>query len=211
MIERFLEEIEKRDVLQYKYLSVSLEELEQDEKSMLEEVLRFFEEYYFAIGELAEAYLAVVESMREETKYFLQMGSYRNTSYRDVAATVYFNEAYMERYMIGLVLSDYMWINHIYITRWLKEQFSKTKGKKYLEIGPGFGNYFLMAVNNDNFEECIGVDISPKSVEGTRNFVTYFCQDKKEKWLVECKDFFDFEVGGVKSLIVSSWARCWSM
>ncbi|MCH5275682.1 MAG: hypothetical protein J1E65_07565 [Lachnospiraceae bacterium] len=192
----FFEEVKKRDIQQCKYLESSLKMLNPEEMLMLERILEFFQENYCGLTELAEAYFQVVDNIREETKYFLETGKYRNSSYKEVAETVYFNESYMERYMLGLVLSDYMWTQHVYMTRWLKERLVKIKGKRYLEVGPGFGYYFLLAVNGAGFEEYRAVDVSPKSAEGTEKFLHYFCRNPKAKWSVECKNFFEY-AGGI--------------
>ncbi len=193
MIEQFLSEVGERDVLQHKYLLASLKMLTEEETATLEQIFAFFEKNYGEIAKLAEAYLLIVDDFREETKYFLEHGKYRNSSYKEVAELVYFNEAYMEQYMIGLVLSDYIWSNHVQITRWFKHELSHVHGERYFEIGPGFGHYFLMAINHTDFKEYKAVDVSKKSVEGAKKFVTTFCGDKQKQWSVECKDFLAYE------------------
>lgn len=192
-IECFIESVKKKDIYQYQYLESSLKMLDPEESSTLENILVFFIDNYGGLAELTEAYFQVVDNFREETKYFLQTGKYRSSSYKEVSEIVYFNESYMERYMLGLVLSDYMWIQHINMTRWLKKRLLMTSGKRYLEIGPGFGHYFLSAINSMGFEEYKAVDISPKSVEGTTKFVKHFCENPKAKWSVECRDFFEYD------------------
>lgn len=193
MIEKFLSEVEQRDVLQYKYLQSSLEMLSEAEKDTLEQIFVFFEKNYGDIIKLTEAYLLIVDDFREETKYFLEHGRYRNSSYKEVADLVYFNATYMEQYMIGLVLSDYIWSNHVQITRWLKKQLMDMRGERYLEIGPGFGHYFTMAINHTSFNSYKAVDVSQKSVEGARKFVDSFCEDKQKYWSIECENFLTYE------------------
>lgn len=117
--------------------------LTEDEKETLEKLFVFFEKDYGNVEKLAASYLMIVDDFRGETKYFLEHGRYRNSSYEEVAQQVYYNEIYMEQYMIGLVLSDYSWSNHVKITRWFKEHLESVKGNKYLEIGPGFWTLFF--------------------------------------------------------------------
>lgn len=193
MINDFLKEIQKRDVLQVKYLASSLAQLESEEKDMLEKILLFFQKNYCELPDQAEAYLEMVGNIREETKYFLRTGKYRNSSYEEVARAVYFDGNFMERYMLGLVLSDYIWINHVQITRWMKGHMQKTAGERYLEIGPGFGCYFLMAVNYGRFLQYRAVDVSPKSVEGTRKFMESLCGNKMADWKIACSDFWEYQ------------------
>lgn len=194
MIEKFLDAVREKDILQHKYLETSLSCLEVEDKATFCKIITYFlciDGY--DIEKLAEAYLMMVNDVRSETKYFLENGKYRNSTYEEVKSNVYFNDNYMEQYMLGLVLSDYIWQNHLLITKWLKNQFIQidTKGK-YLEIGPGFGLYFLLAIENTNFTEYRAVDLSPKSVEEARKFVEYFCRGKKN-WSIVCEDFFSYK------------------
>jgi tRNA G46 methylase TrmB len=47
------------------------------------------------------------------------------------------------------------------------------RDSKYLEIGPGHGEYFVTAMQQTNFSEYVAVDISKTSVELTQNFILH--------------------------------------
>lgn len=176
MIDKFLEIIQEKDILQHKYLEASINDLGEEDREQFFDIVTYFSNLDgYDVEKLAEAYLLVVNDCRNETKYFLEHGSYRYTTFDEVKNDVYFNDHYMRQYMIGLVLSDYIWKNHLLITKWLKDQFTKmTAEGKYLEIGPGFGLYFLLAMKYTNFSEYKAVDLSPTSVEQAIKFVKNF-------------------------------------
>lgn len=52
-------------------------------------------------------------------------------------------------------------------------------GGRYLEVGPGHGEYFVSAMEHTNFAQYIGVDISETAATLSRKFVEYAVKGKR--------------------------------
>lgn len=184
--------ISKKNMLQGKYLEKALNNLTSLESFGVENLINFYLLEEHSLLEQAEAYLTFVEDTMEEQKYFIENGSYRYTTFEEVANDVYYNKEYMTKYMIGLALSNYLWSNHLEILRWHAEKIKFLSGSKYLEIGPGHGEYFVQAIKNSNFKKYTAVDISETSVNITKKFTEYSLKKQVKDYQVICRDFFTF-------------------
>lgn len=144
------------------------------------------------IDSLANAYTAFCGYFAEERIHFVRTGTYRYHSLKE-AESLYKNTDYMHNYMIGLCLSIYMWQiqrdNMRFFIKSCKED-SHTSGR-YLEVGPGHGEYFVAAMENTHFREYIGVDISATAVEMSRKFTEYATDNRKDCHILH-KNFFDY-------------------
>lgn len=172
MIEKLISYISDRNVMQAKYLQKVMLQITSDEKQEFENYLKYMLQIY-EISFLAESYLLFVDDTLKETKYFVENNfeKYRYSSYEEVANLVYNDENYMNRYMIGLQLSSYLWINHLKAHRIFKNFLDKFSGNRYLEVGPGHGYYFVEAVKKGGYKEYTAIDISKTSIEMTRSYV----------------------------------------
>ncbi len=137
--------------------------LTESEKESLEDILIILTGKK-DMEELAQSYLMLINDTMLETKYFIENGRYRYSTLQEVNEKVYQNEEYMTKYMTGLLLSGYLWKNHIEINRWYRKKIQMFAGKYFLEIGPGHGMYFLEAVSLGRFDEYTGIDLSETSV-----------------------------------------------
>lgn len=63
----------------------------------------------------------ILNDTLEETKFFIESGTYRYSSFDEVKDKVYFNESYMKQYMIGLALSSFVWIAHIKVRKYFSQ------------------------------------------------------------------------------------------
>ncbi|AJC93081.1 SAM-dependent methyltransferase [Campylobacter subantarcticus LMG 24377] len=156
-----------------------------------------------SLKEQCECYLTILNDTLEETKYFIEHGKYRYESFEQIKDKVYFNKAYMKKYMIGLALSSYIWIAHIKVRKYF-ENYIKSINKKelYFEIGPGHGEFFTKAVKSLKFKNYIGLDLSPTSCELTKNMVEYQVKTLINKCKFLCEDFFNFNFDKKADLIV---------
>lgn len=173
-ITQLVDTIGKENVLQEKYLKGVIHELEKNEIDELSRYLDFMggvETYN--VFQIAQAYLLFVEDTLRETKYFVENNSscYRYSTYEEVADMVYNDEDYMSKYMIGLQLSGYIWVNHLKIHRYFMDFLNRHHGNNYLEVGPGHGRHFLEAINIANYKKYLAVDVSETSLKLTQNYV----------------------------------------
>ncbi len=193
LTDKLIADISEKNPLQKVYLKELLEnDIRDEEITDLENILNLLCKEH-TIEELADAYLLLVGDTMEETAFFLQNGHYRYSTLAEVDEKVYQNTDYMSKYMLGLMLSGYLWKNHLAINRYFKEAISSFSGKNYLEIGPGHGRYFLEAINLGAFDHYTGVDLSPSSIELARSFIeTNKVPDAKPYSLI-CADITTFE------------------
>ena len=126
----------------------------------------------FGVDRLATAYNMVVAEMRKEEMFFRRHGRYRNSTYADVAASVYLNPEYMRDYMHGLAVTEFLWPNHVAIRRFFTDVLTSAPGGTHLlEVGPGHGFFLAQAIQSGKWDAHHGVDISPTSLEMTRSIL----------------------------------------
>lgn len=123
------------------------------------------------LPQLADNYKWTCDRLREEELFFHREGRYRLTTFEEADAEVYSNDAYMERYVDGLLLSQVMWYNHVascsYYFRTAPAMIPA--GARMLEIGPGHGLMTYLAVRDFGLSSATAWDLSPVSVEHTRS------------------------------------------
>ncbi len=190
---RLVADISEKNPLQKVYIKELLDnEIRDEEMTDLENILTLLTREY-TIEELSDAYLLLVGDTMEETAFFLRNGHYRYSTLAEVDEKVYQNTEYMSKYMLGLLISGYLWKNHLAINRWFKEEIAKFHGENYLEIGPGHGRYFLEAINLGNFSHYTGVDLSPSSIELARSFIEMNKLPDSKPYDLICADINNYE------------------
>lgn len=160
-----------RKPMHRKFLNATVSALTEGERLEAEHYIRFLMTQGHTPDGLMDCYLTIVEDTFREELHFRQTGHYRCSSYAEAAAAVYHNSEYMQRYMVGLALSSFWWINHVELRRYFTSFIAGRLGVLYREVGPGHGLYFLEAMRKSSFERFEGVDISPTSVAMTRQII----------------------------------------
>lgn len=190
-IKQIFDYIEKLNPIHAKYLKKI--NLKEEEKIEFENLIYFYLNQGFSIQKQVNAYLLFLNDTLKEIYYFIENGNYRYSTLKDVEDKIYFNHDYMEDYMIGLAISNFVWDTHIAIRRYFITlmQNIDTFGK-YLEIGPGHGNFFLQSLKFGKFDKLLGVDISPTSCEMTKKIVNFNNQKAKQKCQFVCMDFLEY-------------------
>lgn len=195
LVNEFRERVVSKNEFQKKYLSVlDITSLEWGE---LEKVLEFLGK---TLGQpveyLADAYLFVNQMVLEEQYFFIRNGRYRNTTFEEVNCQVYQNQDYMTKYMTGLTIADYIWSHHLRLIRYFVEKLSvlATEGESYLEIGPGFGQYLIRAVNSHRWKNYLAIDISSVSVQNCKRFLSFSGIELGSEVCIREQDFLSFSV-----------------
>lgn len=193
-IDIFVQLVSAKSELQKRYLSDW--QACDAEKRELASILNFYCECCdFDIEFIADSYIFINEMIIDEQYYFARNGKYRNSTFEEVNKRVYQNQEYMMKYMIGLTISDYIWIQHLEMIRYFEKllEDSKLSRGRYLEIGPGFGQFLTRAIKKDLWEEYLAIDISPVSVEQCRKYLKY-CSIKDSGCVnIALQDFFLFD------------------
>ena len=138
---------------------------------------------------LADAYLFLNNMIMKETFYFKKNKRYRHSTVAEVEEDVYNNPDYMEKYMKGLSISDYMWPQHLKMLEFF-DKCLEDVGGAYLEIGPGCGQLLTRAVISKKFESMQACDLSATSANICNEFLNYI--DKKDECHVNIKNFFHY-------------------
>lgn len=200
-IEKLFQAIAQKNPIHSKYLKKI--EFSQEDEEEFDKLISYYIQDSISIEEQCDCYLLILNDTLEETKFFIENGTYRYSSFDEVKDKVYFNESYMKQYMIGLALSSFVWIAHIkvrkYFSQYLKNFTPKTT---YFEIGPGHGEYFARAVKSGKFSAFYGLDISPTSCELTQKMVKQQVGGLITKCDFLCQDFFTYDFDKKADLIV---------
>ena len=178
-------------------------ELSQDDIYEFDKLLLYYIESGVSLEEQRDSYLTILEDTLRETQFFIEYGHYRYNSFDEVKDKVYLNKEYMKKYMIGLALSSYIWIAHIKVRHYFLDYIKTQKSVgKYLEIGPGHGEFFTIALKESAFQSYVGMDLSPTSCELTKNMVEHQVGDLINKCQFLCADFFSYSFNEKVDLIV---------
>lgn len=169
--ERLIEVILGKKPMHRKFLKSALTQLTDEERADAERYINFLTTEGASVEDLAECYLTIVHDTFREEMFFKETKRYRFSTYAEAATAAYDNPDYMRRYMIGLALSSFWWINHVQMRRFFNDCIPRHKGGIYREVGPGHGLYFLDAMSITNFDVYEGVDISATSVELTNRII----------------------------------------
>lgn len=173
LVEALLERIGVENPMHARSVQAAAAELTSEERRELEEYVGFCAQEGWGVERLAGAYKVITEDTLREQIQFRRTGRYRHSTFEAVSDTVYFDPAYMSNYMYGLALTLFLWPNHLQIVRFFRARLPLHKGGRYLEVGPGHGAFFRHAARRGSFESCLGVDISPTSLEMTRRLLEY--------------------------------------
>lgn len=178
-----MEKIQETNPFQYKSLTKHLNSVDDGFKNLannyLEKYLFVLSEMGISFDEAVSAYDEMSKSILKEQIYFLKHKKYRYSTISEAEENVYSNLKFMTNYMIGVAFSQFLWKNHSDMFNFFKDYIKEYKGKKYLEVGPGHGLFFQEAINSDNFETYLGVDISGASLKITKSIIEKLSDNNK--------------------------------
>lgn len=204
-VNELVDNISNKNLLQYRYLTSYMPELTDEELHLLNNLIEYFISKGETIDSIADAYLRIIKVYIKEQHEFIKSGRYRYSKYSEVCDLVYNNRGFMHEYMLMQNISQYLFITHLSITRYFKSVLLKYnfQSGKYLEIGPGYGGYFMLAMKYSNMDYYEGIDISETSVKGSIEYInTYLEENKNYKILLQ--DFYKYYGEEKSKLIVST-------
>ncbi len=128
MVDEFIRMLAERNQFQKRLLQE--QELKEEERQGLKNILAFYmEKQGYSLELLAEAWYFINDMVMEETYYFVKNGSYRYSTFEEVNEKVYQNDEYMKKYMIGLSISDYLWLQHRKMFQWFGKVLESIKNR----------------------------------------------------------------------------------
>jgi len=114
-------------------------------------------------------YRWMCENFIEEEAFFRRHNHYRRTRFDEVERDVYSNQAYMARYVNGILLSQLLWRNHAAALDLFQTRFLPALPEDYshLEVGPGHGLFLSYAAADPRCGAAAAWDVSAVSIAAT--------------------------------------------
>ena len=134
-------------------------------------------------------YKWMCDRVMEEELYFCRYHKYRLATFAEAEREVYSNDAYMERYMRGLLIAHVLWANHRNPLIYYIETFlpALANGFHHLEIGPGHGLFLYFTSQLSTCAKAVGWDISQAAVKMTRHAINLLGASNKVD--IQIQDF----------------------
>lgn len=193
LIDELIQEILRINKLQSNFLADSVKALSKSDTQVFTQYLNYCLDQQLTLGYLAECYDLIVKDTFTQQLYFKRHGHYKYSSYAEVESLVYRNEEYMSMYMYGLAITTFLWPNHAQMKHFFKEMLPKTQSGRYLEIGPGHGFHMMEAMQSSQYDQFLGVDISPTSVFLTQKILSSRYFGRFENYSIKECDFLAWE------------------
>ena len=192
LVEDFTSLVTAANPLHSSFMKRSLRSMREDTRTELTDYLIYCLSIGLSLDYLADSYNTIVNDTMMEQMFFEEHKRYRWSRFEELAHSVYFDDAYMRKYMYGLAITAFLWPNHVALHDFFIRTFPRGQKGNYLEIGPGHGYYFMQSARLGDFERLLGVDISAASVALTRDIVRHFEIEKKCRAEVVETDFLTF-------------------
>lgn len=125
---------------------------------------------------IVDSYHTIVEDTTLKQIRFMRSGKYRYfKALMKLMKKFYSNKDYMQKYMIGLALSQFLWENHKEIFEFYMKNIDNIEDR-FLEIGCGHGMFFIEAIKQNKFQFYKAMNLSHASSNKlTKNFInSYF-------------------------------------
>jgi 2-polyprenyl-3-methyl-5-hydroxy-6-metoxy-1,4-benzoquinol methylase len=194
LVQRFADEVLAENPMHRSFISASLAALSDESRSELLAYIGYCTDRGLSLTYLANCYCTITIDIQMEQIYFRRHRKYRYSSFKEVANQVYYDAEYMKKYMYGLAFTYFLWPNHVAMQQFFAATFPKGRRGAYLEIGPGHGYYFRRAAALGRFDRMVGIDVSPASVELSRDIMRYYPLETAAKVDILEADFLQFPV-----------------
>lgn len=190
-----------RDYLAKSFCQRNTEMLESSE-TIAEVILKLAEDDLVGF---AQDYRWLCGQVREEELNFARTGRYRYSTFAETSEHVYSDDAFMARYMHGLLFSQSLWFMHASSLHFFIQRLPQHVGPRgrVMEIGPGHGLLLFLALRELEMREAVAWDISPVSLDHTRAALEKLGVAAKAQF--DCRDLGDnSEADGTYDLIILS-------
>lgn len=121
--------------------------------------------------QVAKDYVWLCEQIREEEINFARTDAYRYSTFAETNANVYSDNAFMERYMHGLLYSHVLWYMHASSLHFFRQRLAARvkPGGKVMEVGSGHGLLIYLTLEELGMADAVAWDISEISLAQTRH------------------------------------------
>ncbi len=145
---------------------------------------------------IAADYRWLCAQIQEEELNFARTGSYRYTSFAETNAHVYSDDAFMNRYMHGLLFSHVLWYMHLSSLHFFTGRLAArlNPGGRVLEVGSGHGLMLYLALDRLGLAEAVAWDLSEVSLAQTKSALALLGMAERTTLVVQ--DMHKAEPGG---------------
>jgi len=146
--------------------------------------------------QVARDYQWLCNEIREEEINFARTDAYRYSTFEETNANVYSDDAFMERYMHGLLYSHVLWYMHASSLHFFRQRLAARvmPGGKVMEVGSGHGLLIYLALTELGLAEAVAWDISSISLEQTRAALTQLGAADRARYAIQ--DMHKVQPGG---------------
>ena len=95
------------------FITRSLGSMREDTRAELTDYLNYCRSVGLSLEYLADSYNTIVSDTFREQMFFREHKRYRWSRFDELADSVYFDDAYMRKYMYGLAITAFLWPNHV--------------------------------------------------------------------------------------------------
>lgn len=171
----------------------ALNNMTEEEAQDLEAILSCINKTYnFDYDDIKRCYDVFVKDTLVESKYFLDNGKYRCSTYEEANKYMYSKEEhYMRSYQVGIILSLFIWERHSEERQYFLDILKNAAGNNYLEIGVGHGYYFSLALQHTNFKFYRGIDLNQDSVNMANALVETLNKEAAGTYSIGVQDLFN--------------------
>jgi 2-polyprenyl-3-methyl-5-hydroxy-6-metoxy-1,4-benzoquinol methylase len=163
-----------------------------------EEFAKGFMNYLAEVGitldAAVDAYLNVCNDMLAAQIKFAKTGIYNCQSFEEVERTIYSNPETMSYHMLGLLISQFLWLNHYEMYDFFCKEITAVDYHvhSYLEIGAGHGLFLSKALDTFKDASFIVIDISEVSIDMARRIIRHMSKSSDDVCFRQ-QDIFTFD------------------
>ncbi|PCJ57052.1 MAG: hypothetical protein COA79_17125 [Planctomycetota bacterium] len=174
-----LENIYQRSPLQKKsiksYLSTKNQTFFDEAESTITNYKAALSSEGISIKTIADGFVQLCNDTLAEQIKFSKSGKYSCPSFEESSKSVYHDKIVMLSYMLGLLVSQYIWDNHNKMLDFFKECLLSRSNdtNNYLEVGAGHGLLLNIALDLLKAKEYEAIDISETSIELTKKITKH--------------------------------------
>lgn len=144
-------------------------------KDFLENYQAFIDQKKITAMDLAESYLQLVDDMSYARLEFRRTGKYPCQTQGEAIQKTYNNPHIMTKYMLGLALSQFLWIQHYRLFCFYKNHLASMNFNQlhtFLEVGSGHGLFLMELLKRKEIAARVDVvDISSTALTLSKDIV----------------------------------------
>jgi ubiquinone/menaquinone biosynthesis C-methylase UbiE len=142
---------------------------------------------------LAEGYIHLVLEANQAQRRYEKRGHYQHRTYNEVYEAAYGDKEFMTKYHWGLYVATFAWAHHLKIFSFFEDMFlsrikltetAENDSPLLADFGCGLGIWSRLVLVPHNNWHCVGIDISPTSVDEARLMALNTGLDNRSEYIL---------------------------